>query len=182
VLQKLNLGQRFALAIGIIVLGFVSYSVWSFMTLNRLMVNGPVYAEVVKQKDLVADILPPPAYVLESYLVALQLQQSGSDADGKALVERLTSLRNDFNSRQQYWSAQGLEPTQAQLLQQSQQGAEQFYAVAFRDFIPALQSRNGRAVHRHRAGQSRHHADGSGHPAERRAGGAVRGGSDVAQR
>ena len=45
----------------------------SFQTLSRLQVNGPVYEGIAQQKDLLGDILPPPMYILETYMTALQL-------------------------------------------------------------------------------------------------------------
>ncbi len=38
--------------------------------LNRLKVNGPIYEDIIYSKDLIADILPPPLYVIESYALA----------------------------------------------------------------------------------------------------------------
>ena len=35
-----------------------------------LTVNGPIYQRIVLGKDLVADILPPPEYILEPYVPA----------------------------------------------------------------------------------------------------------------
>lgn len=34
----------------------------------QLRVNGPMYDRIELSKDLVADIFPPPEYVLEAYL------------------------------------------------------------------------------------------------------------------
>jgi methyl-accepting chemotaxis protein len=36
-------------------------------------VNGPVYQEIVNGKDLIADILPPPLYIVESYMLANEI-------------------------------------------------------------------------------------------------------------
>ena len=66
-LHNLNLVYRFAVLIVCMVIGFASYGLWSFKTLNDLKVNGPLYQRIVQGKDLVADILPPPEYILESY-------------------------------------------------------------------------------------------------------------------
>ena len=54
---------------------FGSFSIYiqreSASKLSQLEVNGPLYQRVVQGKDLVADILPPPEYVIETYLVCL---------------------------------------------------------------------------------------------------------------
>jgi len=50
---------------GIITFGLIIFSAISFSTLTRLKVNGEIYARIVKGKDLIADILPPPEYIIE---------------------------------------------------------------------------------------------------------------------
>ena len=39
---------------------------------NAIKIKGDLYNQVIQMKDLVADILPPPAYIIESYLTVLQ--------------------------------------------------------------------------------------------------------------
>jgi hypothetical protein len=52
--------------------------------------GGPVYAQISPGKGLVADILPPPEYVLESCLEAsLALQDPADLAQQKARLARL---------------------------------------------------------------------------------------------
>ncbi|MBY0263708.1 MAG: hypothetical protein K2Q20_15290, partial [Phycisphaerales bacterium] len=53
-----------------VVLGTVVVSAVSLSTVTDIKVNGPMYKKIVSDKDLLADILPPPAYIIESYLTA----------------------------------------------------------------------------------------------------------------
>ena len=69
-LRNIKIKTRFALLLGLVGLGFVILSLWSFKTLNELKVNGALYQQIVQNKDLIADVLPPPVYVIESYLLA----------------------------------------------------------------------------------------------------------------
>ena len=46
----------------------VSFGMVLYSTLERIKISGPLYAEIITGKDLVADILPPPEYIIESYL------------------------------------------------------------------------------------------------------------------
>ena len=54
------------LLVGVFTAGFVASTLFAFNTLARLKVNGPIYKEIVLQKDLLADILPPPEYLIEA--------------------------------------------------------------------------------------------------------------------
>ena len=60
-----------------------------------LAINGPYYAQLVQMKDVVADVLPPPAYIIETYLTVLQiidaLDSGVSDGSLDATEERAIS-------------------------------------------------------------------------------------------
>jgi methyl-accepting chemotaxis protein len=131
-------GKLTFLAVAIpVAVGAVSTGWWS--ALNTLKVNGPVYARIVETKDLVADILPPPEYIIESYLVAqLAIQDDGSRV--AAYKAQMAKLKGDFDDRQKYWGAAGLDPAAATLLlTKSAEPARQFYDAGERAFFPALE-------------------------------------------
>jgi signal transduction histidine kinase/CheY-like chemotaxis protein len=44
----------------------------SFALLTIAQVNGPIYRRIAEKKDLLADILPPPIFIVEAYLIAEQ--------------------------------------------------------------------------------------------------------------
>jgi methyl-accepting chemotaxis protein len=137
--MRLSIAQRLLLLALVFVVGLLGYGAWSLKTLNELQVNGPLYQRIVQGKDLVADILPPPEYIIESYLVSLQLQAE-PPADRAALIQRLGALRKDYDSRHAFWQDQPLEPElRSALLERAHQPAQAFYQEAFSHFIPALQ-------------------------------------------
>ncbi len=70
-------------------------------------------------KDVVADILPPPEYIVESYLTALQIVdalESGRTAEVTSRIERLEKLRAEYDSRHEYWEKNLTETELRQLL------------------------------------------------------------------
>src|SRR5689334_14898710 len=95
--RNFKLSHRFAILVGLFALGFIIYGVWSFKTLNELKVNGPLYQRIIQGKDLIADILPPPEYVIESYLVALQLSDASNKTEQNRLNERLKKLKAEYD-------------------------------------------------------------------------------------
>ncbi len=75
---------------------------------NQLRVNGPAYHQIVNGKDLVADILPPPLYVVESYMLALEASVHPDRVD--AATQRITNvLASDYATRRSYWAASDLQ-------------------------------------------------------------------------
>ncbi|SNS14127.1 methyl-accepting chemotaxis protein [Noviherbaspirillum humi] len=138
-LARLRLMQRFGLMIGVFAAGMALYGLWSFKTLDDLRVNGPLYQRIVQSKDLIADILPPPMYVIESYLVCLQMMDSNEPKEKSALAERLTALAKDFAERQQFWKQQHLEPALDGIFaEEAQPPAQAFLDMAIKDYAPAV--------------------------------------------
>ena len=72
-MSKITMKLRLFILIGIFLVGFVVSGAFLLMTISQIKVNGPIYHGIVQKKDLLADILPPPEYLLESYLVTFQM-------------------------------------------------------------------------------------------------------------
>ncbi|MEY4757627.1 MAG: hypothetical protein RJA34_2525, partial [Pseudomonadota bacterium] len=145
--DKLKIRTRFLILLGLFIMGFGVYGAWSLKTVNEVKVNGPLYQSIVQSKDLIADILPPPEYVIESYLVSLQLQASKDEAQQNALIERLKVLKGEYDTRHDYWAKQGLEePLAGLLLNQAHQPAVAFYKTAFDELVPGVRSGNASAI------------------------------------
>ena len=59
------------IAFGIVLaIGFAAVVSTSLYALKELKVGGPLYSDIKLGNDLIADILPPPEYVIEAYLEA----------------------------------------------------------------------------------------------------------------
>jgi len=143
---RLKLRQRFAILIYCVVAGFSLYGLWSFKTLGELKVNGPIYQDIVQGKDLVADILPPPAYIIESYLVSLQLVEC-EPSEQANLISRLLDLQREYVKRHEFWLNQGLSDDLAKnFLLQAHEPAMLFYSVVNDEFVPALRHENKPAM------------------------------------
>ena len=112
-------------------------------TTERIKVTGPVYQEIAQGKDLVADILPPPEYIIESYLVVLQAMAEKDGSRIPSFQERLKKLHGEYDDRHAYWGKELPEGKIKSLLQeQSYKPAMAFYDTAEKTFLPALASNN----------------------------------------
>ncbi|MBS3964203.1 MAG: methyl-accepting chemotaxis protein [Methylomonas sp.] len=138
-LRRFKLTQRFALLTACVFAGFAIYGIWSFRTLAQLNVSGPLYETIIQDKDIVADVLPPPEYIIESYLVALLLVHDDI-SQRPGLIERLHSLNQQYTERHQFWQQKNL-PAELRrtLLEDAFIPAQRFYELAFNELIPALQ-------------------------------------------
>ncbi|MDE2427496.1 MAG: HAMP domain-containing protein [Burkholderiales bacterium] len=131
---------RFILLLWLFIAGFAIFGGWTFKTINELKVNGPLYERIVQSKDLIADILPPPEYIIESYLVSLQLVDAQDAAKQDVLIQRLKTLKADYDNRYQFWQSEKLEaPLNDIFLKQAHEPALAFYKLVQDEFIPAVQ-------------------------------------------
>jgi methyl-accepting chemotaxis protein len=145
--DNLGIRKRFAILLGIFTLGFAFFGLWSFKTLNELQVNGPLFQRIVQNKGLVADVLPPPAYIIESYLTALQISTSVDPKRRDALTQTLQHLRKDYDDAHDKWKVTGIGPElENKLLVQADGPARAFYAVVFDSLIPAAQKEDKAGV------------------------------------
>jgi methyl-accepting chemotaxis protein len=139
-LGRFSLKTLFVIMIGMVMTAYLAFGLWTWKVMTQVEVNGPEYHRVVLGKDLIADILPPPKYIIETYLVTLQLDRA-QPTERAALIERLKVLKKEYDERQTYWIATEFEPDLKQaMIKTTHQPAMRYYSVLFERFIPALQA------------------------------------------
>ncbi|BAL25193.1 methyl-accepting chemotaxis sensory transducer [Azoarcus sp. KH32C] len=127
--------------------GFLLFGSWTWGTIQQAKVGGPGYARIVQSKDLIADILPPPNFIIESYLTTLQLADPDRAVEQEKNIARLTALRKEYDERHAYWTAQDLPADlKEKLLKDAHEPAARFYQIAEKEFVPAVQQGNAGAT------------------------------------
>ncbi|MBF0139233.1 MAG: HAMP domain-containing protein [Magnetococcales bacterium] len=117
----------------------------SFMALNIIetyKVSGPVYQHIVQGKDLLADVLPPPLYVLESWEVIQEMNGADTKEEIAEQVSKLAKLKKEFDDRQGYWAKESLDPQVLSLLAKANKLAVDLFAVAQGEYQKAVQEGN----------------------------------------
>jgi len=142
-MTKLSLKSKLVATCVLIALGLVTLMVIMAVSTERIKVTGPIYQDIVQGKDLIADILPPPEYILESYLVVLQAGREKSSEKAPQYLERLKKLRAEYEDRHAYWIKELHDgKIKSLLLEQSYVPAVTFFDAAERSYFPALISDN----------------------------------------
>ncbi len=137
-MNNLKISAKLYLLLFCFVGGFVLFWFVAQSTITNLSVNGEVYKKIVANKDLLADILPPPLSILESYLV---VQQAAGAKPGelKLFEEQFSRVKREYLERRSYWQKELKdEALQNLLLVKSFQTVDEFFSVAERDYFPAL--------------------------------------------
>jgi methyl-accepting chemotaxis protein len=76
--------------------------------INLVRIGGPIGDQIQAESDYVADILPPPEYVLEPFLEATLLANHPEQVEMRAT--RLATLRKAYDERHDYWKGSTLDP------------------------------------------------------------------------
>lgn len=61
------------IAVGLALFGTLLVAIISVTTINAVRMKGPAYNRIYSANILLADVLPPPAYIIESRLDVLQM-------------------------------------------------------------------------------------------------------------
>ena len=121
----------------LLIMGCLTMLATTYFALRTLKVGGPIYSQIVLGKDLLADVLPPPEYIIESYLEATLALNDPTSAPVHR--DRLSSLRRDYEDRHNFWKTQNLDKgVQSELTINADKSARQFWNVTDGEFIPAL--------------------------------------------
>src|SRR5262245_12627628 len=115
------------------------------VSLNKVRIGGSTYDEIIQVKDLVADILPPPLYIIEAYLEAgLVLNNVKPLAEAQ---NRIAEVRKQYDERREFWQGSSLEASMKQkLTERSHTHASRFWSLIDRDLFPAIERKDDAAA------------------------------------
>jgi len=131
-------GRLLAVALGsVLATGLVVAGWWGIF--NDLKVGGPVYDRVALVKDLMAEINPPPLYIMEAYMtVSRAFNADPNELPG--LHDKLRNLNQAYETSNAKWQAAPIDRDLATLLLEDvHKPAEKFFKVAEEVYFPALQ-------------------------------------------
>ncbi|ASY65479.1 Methyl-accepting chemotaxis protein (plasmid) [Sinorhizobium sojae CCBAU 05684] len=145
--------MKFNIARGMIVFGtiiaiglLVSIGIKTY-AFNKLRVNGPVYTQIVYGKDLVADILPPPLYTVESYMLAMEA--IADPALAAKDMEKIAALKGAYDERRDYWKkSTAPERLMGKLENEVLSRADLYWAVMEQKFLPPMRKGDVNAAER----------------------------------
>ena len=129
-----------ALAAGIVAVAGVAAQ-----TLQTLKVNGPIYKQIVDGKDLIADILPPPLYLIESYALANEAFVHPDTA--AANIPRFDVLKKLYDERREYWKSSTLpENLRSKLYDEVIAKGDRYWSTLQTELKPVLLAGDASAI------------------------------------
>ncbi len=110
------------------------FGTWdSGLRARSLAVGGPLYSKNHRHQDIVADILPPPLYIIEPYLERTLALNEPSLTPEK--FSRSRELMELYQERQSYWLTAAIDKSLAtSLTVDAYEPARQFWSVLAKEF------------------------------------------------
>ena len=140
-MAKSYLASRLTLLVAAFAGLFLLFGIVTWYTIDQVRVQGKIYEQIVSGKDLIADILPPPEYIIEAYLVTRQLNDETDPTKISELIERGDRLRVDYESRQEFWRRELPQNSIKDLMTvTAYRSAMQFFQLRDEQFIPAIRA------------------------------------------
>ncbi|AFL69784.1 methyl-accepting chemotaxis protein [Sulfurospirillum barnesii] len=122
-------------------LALMTVSVVSYLSIEATKIKGDKYNDIILSKDLIADILPPPEYIIESRLVAYMMLEATDEKSLNELIAKIDSLKKDYRERQTYWD-ENLKHTGMRklILEDTKTPAFEFFEIMEKEYVPALKA------------------------------------------
>lgn len=145
-IRNLRFRQRFFLLVGIVLLGFVALLIVSGAILDRVMVNGQLYDEVVQKKDLVADMLPPPHLLVEPHQLVWQIAYTTNVGVRQELLDRLEVNLKDYDASAKRWQSELPDGVVKSRMKAAKDAGDAFVETVRGEFVPAAEASDEEAM------------------------------------
>ena len=117
-LKNISVARKFTILIGSVFLGMTALFVISTYTISKTSIGSATYQSIENSKDLLADILPPPLYVIETYLDALQTVSSNDAASLEKIYTSIAQHKKEFQQQYEHWHSGVIDQKIKEILNQ----------------------------------------------------------------
>ena len=139
-LNRLSIRTKLALVAIVPLFAMAALAVLASTTLNAVKVGGAAEQRVVDSHSVVEDVLPPPLFVVEPFLVISLASEPENAARRDELLAQYASLKQEYSANHEKWMARALPAElRTSLLEDSYDSATRFFAIIDTKVIPAIQ-------------------------------------------
>ena len=156
--MKLNLKVLIRANAALVTVALVGELIASTILSRTTAINSPAYEKITASKDLIADIQPPPNYIIElHYYVTRAMLDASNSGNSKAVagsanISRLSSalprLQQAYEERLRHWASNKYitEEERVLLTKDSNAPASSYINLVSSSLLPALTSGNRQAA------------------------------------
>ncbi len=145
--MQIKIRTKLWLSMALFLAVFGAFFAEALYCMKNMSIDAPAFAHFITAKDVLADILPPPAFIVETYEVALVMSQTSDPQMLKAQAHQLETLQKEYLESQANWSKK-LDPgdLRTTIGQDAHKPALEFFQVLNEQFIPAAMRKDHEAV------------------------------------
>jgi len=141
--NNLKLNYKFGVVLILFAVGLTIFGYNSYTTVEKVEINGDLYKEIINGKDLIADILPPPDYIVETHLICFQMLNEYDQSVLDELYSKSKQLKEEFETRHKFWRATLTEGSiKDNMLVNSYKPAVDYFELRDNNFISLIKSGN----------------------------------------
>lgn len=145
-LFAMRLKMQLAVVLSLMIISFILALVFTDRALSKAFIGSDTYSEIISNKDLTADILPPPAYLIESWQIALEIVAL-KDQPLQPLVDKSNQLTEEFRARDVHWETYLTKPHMINEFNNAlAPAAESFIHIRDTQLIPAARGGNSKEI------------------------------------
>jgi methyl-accepting chemotaxis protein len=138
-LAGLTIRKKLLLILALFVLGILCEAFFVQRTVNEIRVLGPAYERIILLEQLLADVKPPTANLVEAYLLAHQQVEESDSSLRLRIAEDFERFRKQYENNHKQWLERLPKGELGQkLANDSYQPAERFFLAYQQAFLPAL--------------------------------------------
>ena len=110
----------------------------ALLVIGQVRIGSTNYHDIVKRKDLLADIIPPPVFLMEAQLIVYQLADDPAGPSAADLKEQLANLRNVHQQRMDHWMSASLEKEEMAHIQAIHLSVQNYLTAIDKEFLPLV--------------------------------------------
>lgn len=140
ILKRMQLATVARILGAVLCFGYLMVVIIAHSGVQRIRIGGDLYSRIVLGKDLVADVLPPPQYLIETFL-EMSLAMNGL-GDAETHEARVKHLRKEYEVRHAFWLKQSMDALSQELLvTEAHKPATELFRLS-EEFFSALKVKN----------------------------------------
>lgn len=137
-ISKLTMSGKVLLLASVFTIGMIVFAWTTFNTIDTVRIDGPLYNQIVEDKNLKADILPPPAFIVEMQLLAYQMLDAETEDKVQTIADEFFAKKKMYDDSLQVWN-DAIEDKELRrhFLSDSQNAARKYMLCFENELLPA---------------------------------------------
>lgn len=146
-LRNLSMTSKILCLATTFVIGFVTFGAIAYTTIQEIRVGGAKYQEIVLDKDLLADSMPPFLYVVDCYASVRQMWDTQDPSARAAAMERYLEYKKNYETSMAGWLEKYPSgDTREFLKKEIAPTAEAIFSVVEKELFPSLERNDVESV------------------------------------